>query len=80
MLTRLRPLGAVTGLALTLVLTGCSDSNSPSASSNLMTTTEAQSLADDVADDFTGLADASAFDALSGLSLSSASIGGVSIN
>ena len=80
MLTRLRPLGAATGLALTLVLAGCSDSNSPSASSNLMTSTEAQSLADDVADDFTGLADASAFDALFGLSLSTTSVGGVSIN
>ena len=80
MLTRLRPLGAATGLVLALVLAGCSDSTTPSASGNLMTTTEAQSLADDVADDLTGLADASAYDVSTGLSLSVAPIGGASIN
>ncbi|MEO8635750.1 MAG: hypothetical protein ABI587_10785 [Gemmatimonadales bacterium] len=80
MLTRLRPVGAFTGIALTFMLAGCSDSNSPSANGNLMTTVEAQSLADDVADDVTGLADASAYDASTGLSLSAASVGGVSVN
>ncbi len=79
MSTPLRPLGAATGLALALFLAGCSDSNSPSGSSNLMTTAEAQAFADDVADDVSGLADASSFDASTGLVLTSASASRASI-
>lgn len=71
---RSHTLGAAS-LALALVLAGCSDSNSPSTTTDLLSATDAQLIGDDVASDVGDLSDESSFDASTGLSFAAAAGG-----
>jgi len=74
MFDRSRALGAV-ALALGLILSGCSDSNSPSTTTDLLSSTDAQTIGDDVASELGDLSDASSFDASTGLPFAATATG-----